>query len=31
MPRREGNASRRRTTTRQRLLFFSLHEVSPVH
>uniref|UniRef100_A0A0D2ZX06 Uncharacterized protein n=1 Tax=Brassica oleracea var. oleracea TaxID=109376 RepID=A0A0D2ZX06_BRAOL len=28
---REGNASRRRTTTRQLHFGFSLHEMSPVH
>ncbi|KAH7511611.1 hypothetical protein FEM48_ZijujMtG0003600 (mitochondrion) [Ziziphus jujuba var. spinosa] len=31
MPGREGNASRRRTTTTQPHLGFSLHEMSPVH
>lgn len=31
MPGREGNASRRRTTTRQLHFCFSLHEMSPVH
>lgn len=31
MPWREGNASRRRTTTRQLHFGFSLHEMSPVH
>ncbi|KAG2251041.1 hypothetical protein Bca52824_081177 [Brassica carinata] len=31
MPGREGNASRRRTTTRQLHFGFSLHEMSPVH
>lgn len=31
MPGREGNASRRRTTTRQLHFGFSLHEMSPAH
>ncbi|PIA41045.1 hypothetical protein AQUCO_02300077v1 [Aquilegia coerulea] len=31
MPGREGNASRRRTTTTQLHFSFSLHEMRPVH
>ncbi|CBI35736.3 unnamed protein product, partial [Vitis vinifera] len=31
MPGREGNASRRRTTTTQLHFGFSLHEMSPVN